>query len=145
MGEPPDQLTVAWSDCGNDQAATDAAIPVPVTMVFLLALIPLYILIPAFLPPELELDRALPLLPSWALVYGAIHLFLILIPTFVVRHDELIRRMINAYLLTWITAYLFYFVLYPMVAPRSEIVSGEGFGTWGLLYLNVPLHSNSEL
>ncbi|MBK6751161.1 MAG: phosphatase PAP2 family protein [Pyrinomonadaceae bacterium] len=138
MGEPPDKLTHIWFDWGMIRRSLVRPYRVPVSMVFFLALVPFYVLIPEFLPPEvryspaLELDRALPLLPSWALVYGALYLFLILLPIFVVRHDELVRRMFNAYLLTWITAYLFFFVLYPTVAPRPEIITGEGFGTWGL-------------
>jgi membrane-associated phospholipid phosphatase len=107
-------------------------------MVVLFALVPLYVLIPAFFPPrtrhvpELALDRVWPLVPSWAIVYGALYLFLILLPVLVIRQDELIRRTVYAYLLIWITAYLFFFVVYPTVAPRPGIVSGEGFAMWGL-------------
>lgn len=108
------------------------------SMVLLLALVPLYILIPEFLPPrtrhvpELALDRALPLIASWAVVYGALYLFLILLPVFVVRQDELIRRTVYAYLLIWITSYIFFFVVYPTAAPRPAKVIGEGFAVWGL-------------
>lgn len=111
---------------------------VHVSMVLLVALVPFYILIPEFLPPrirhvpELALDRALPLIPSWALIYGALYLFLILLPVFVVRQDELIRRTVYAYLLIWITAYIFFFVVYPTAAPRPAKVIGEGFAVWGL-------------
>ena len=90
---------------------------VPISMVLLLALVPFYVLIPAFLPPkarhvpELALDRLVPLVPSWAIVYGALYLFVILLPVFVIRQDELIRRTVRAYLLTWITAYVFCFVI----------------------------------
>lgn len=119
---------------------------VPVSMIVLVALVPLYVLIPGLLPPrtryvpELALDRALPLVPSWAIVYGALYLFLILLPIFVVRQDELIRRMVYAYLLIWITAYVFFFVVYPTAAPRPDKVSGEGFAVWGLrtLYSSDP-------
>lgn len=119
---------------------------VPISMVLLVALVPFYILIPAFLPPgtrhapELALDRALPLVPSWAIVYGGLYLFLILLPVFVVRQDELIRRTVHAYLLIWITAYVFFFVVYPTAAPRPNKVSGEGFAVWGLraLYSSDP-------
>ena len=115
-------------------------------MVLLVVLVPFYILIPELLPPrarhvpELALDRALPLMPSWALVYGALYLFLILLPIFVVRQDELIRRMVYAYLLVWITAYVFFFWLYPTAAPRPDRVTGQGFAVWGLraLYSSDP-------
>lgn len=119
---------------------------VPLSMVLLFVLVPLYILIPEVLPPrtryvpELALDRALPLLPSWAIVYGALYLFLILLPVFVLREDGLIRRTVNAYLLIWITAYVFFFVVYPTAAPRPDKVIGEGFAVWGLraLYSSDP-------
>ena len=118
-------------------------------MVLLLALVPFYILIPELLPPEtrhvpeLALDRALPLVPVWAIVYGTLYLFLILLPIFVVRQDELIRRMFHAYLLIWITAYVFFFVVYPTAAPRPDSVTGEGFAMWGLraLYSADPPHN----
>lgn len=111
---------------------------VPVSMILLVAIVPFYVVIPAILPPstrhvpELALDRALPLVPFWSIVYGALYLFLILLPIFVVRQDELIRRMVYAYLLIWITAYVFFFVVYPTVAPRPDKVSGAGFAVWGL-------------
>ena len=107
-------------------------------MVVLWCLIPLYILIPAWLPPsvrhspEVALDRAVPFVAWWAIVYGVLYLFLILLPIFVVRQDGLIRRTFNSYLLIWITAYVCFFVVYPTAAPRPAIVSGEGFGVWGL-------------
>jgi membrane-associated phospholipid phosphatase len=106
-------------------------------MVLLVALVPFYILIPELLPPdsryvpETLLDRALPLVPSWALVYGALYLFLILLPIFIVRQDEQIRRTVFAYLLIWITAYVI-FALYPTTAPRPSRVVGKGFAVWGL-------------
>ncbi len=82
----------------------------------------------------------MPLVPSWALAYGALYLFLILLPVFIVRRDELIRRTVYAYLLVWITAYIFFFVVYPTAAPRPSLVSGEGFAVWGLraLYSSDP-------
>jgi membrane-associated phospholipid phosphatase len=81
--------------------------------------------------PELALDRALPLVPFWALVYGALYLFLILLPIFVVRQEALLRRLLLAYLMVWLTAYAF-FILYPTVAPRPAQVPGTGFPAWGL-------------
>jgi len=119
---------------------------VRVSMVLLVALVPLYIMIPEFLPPrtrhvpELALDHVLPLIPSWAVVYGALYLFLILLPVFVVRQDQLIQRTVYAYLLVWITSYIFFFVVYPTAAPRPAKVIGEGFAMWGLraLYSSDP-------
>ncbi len=119
---------------------------VRVSMVLLIALVPLYILIPEFIPPrtrhvpELALDRALPLLASWAVIYGALYLFLILLPWFVVRQDALIQKTVYAYLMVWITAYIVFFVVYPTAAPRPAKVTGEGFGMWGLraLYSSDP-------
>jgi membrane-associated phospholipid phosphatase len=119
---------------------------VPIPMVLLVSLVPLYIFIPALWPPEtryvpeLPLDRAVPLIPGWALVYGALYVFLILLPIFVVRHDALIRRTVYGYLLIWLAAYVFFFFLYPTVAPRPSRVIGEGFAMWGLriLYASDP-------
>ncbi|MDP9192536.1 MAG: phosphatase PAP2 family protein [Acidobacteriota bacterium] len=111
---------------------------VTVPMVLLVSLVPLYIFIPELLPPdtryapELALDRALPLVPAWALVYGALYVFLILLPVFVVRDEEHVRRTVYAYLLIWITAYVVFFAVYPTSAPRPAKVIGEGFAVWGL-------------
>lgn len=109
-------------------------------MVVLVSLVPLYIFIPELLAPriwhapELPVDRAIPLLPTWALVYGALYSFLILLPVFVVREQEHVRRTVWAYLLIWLTAYVF-FALYPTAAPRPAKVAGEGFAMWGLSVL----------
>lgn len=111
---------------------------VSIPMVLLVSLVPFFIFIPELLPPhtryapELALDRAVPLMPVWALVYGALYLFLILLPIFIVRQDEQIQRTVFAYLLIWITAYVFFFFVYPTVAPRPAKVIGEGFAMWGL-------------
>lgn len=113
---------------------------VTVPMVLLVALVPLYIFIPELAQPgtrsipALALDRALPLMPVWALVYGALYVFLILLPIFVVRQVAQIRRTVFAYLLIWITAYVF-FIVYPTEAPRPDRVVGEGFAMWGLRIL----------
>jgi membrane-associated phospholipid phosphatase len=133
---------------GNPASATAAApatvleslrrpYRVTLPMLVLVALVPLYIFIPELWPPrtryvpEVWLDRLVPLIPGWALVYGALYLFLILLPVFVVRQDDLVRRTVYAYLLVWITAYVF-FVAYPTAAPRPPLVAGEGFAVWGL-------------
>ncbi len=107
-------------------------------MMVFIALIPLYIVIPAFFPPgirhvpDLPLDRAWPLVPFWAIIYGALYLFVIALPILVVRQDELLRRTFSAYLLIWITAYACFFVIYPTAAPRPSLVIGDGFAVWSL-------------
>ena len=92
-------------------------------MVLLVSLVPFYIFIGEMMPgrtlhvPELALDRAVPLQPVWALVYGCLYLFLIVLPVFVVRQEEQIRRTVLAYLMVWTTAYVI-FLLYPTTASR---------------------------
>lgn len=114
---------------------------VTLPMVVLVSLVPFYIFIAAELipgrtlyVPELAWDRVLPLQPVWALVYGALYLFLILLPVFVVRQEEQIRRTVWAYLMVWIAAYVC-FLAYPTKAPRPAEVIGEGFVVWGLRFL----------
>jgi hypothetical protein len=113
------------------------SIPTVVPMVTLMLLVPFYIFIGDFMRgrpvhvPELALDRGVPLRPAWALVYGALYLFLILLPVFVVRQEALVRRTILAYLMVWIVAYVF-FLTYPTIAPRPMKVMGEGFVVWGV-------------
>jgi membrane-associated phospholipid phosphatase len=80
------------------------------------------------------LDGAIPLQPAWALVYGALYVFLIVLPVLVVREPQHIRRTVWAYLSVWLTAYVC-FLLYPTVAPRGDSVAGEGFAAWGLRFL----------
>jgi membrane-associated phospholipid phosphatase len=114
--------------------------PVSIPMVVLLMLVPIYVYIPGFVSgrtlhaPELSLDRAVPLVPAWALVYGSLYLFLIVLPVFVVRQQEHIRRTVFAYLTVWVTAYVC-FLIYPTVAPRPGEVVGEGFAVSGLRFL----------
>jgi membrane-associated phospholipid phosphatase len=138
MDDPPDGSTLLPLRWGLVAGSLATPYRVPVSMVVLFGLVPLYILIPEFFPPkirhfpELALDRAWPLEPIWAIVYGALYLFLILLPIFVVRQHDLIRRTVHAYVFIWITAYAFFFVVYPTAAPRPDQVSGEGFAVWGL-------------
>lgn len=114
-------------------------------MALLVALIPFYVFIPEFLygrtlhVPELALDRLIPLQPAWALVYGSLYLYVILLPVFVVRQDEQIRRTVLAYLTIWLTAYVC-FLVYPTMASRPASVDGDGFLVWGLrtLYSSDP-------
>jgi membrane-associated phospholipid phosphatase len=109
-------------------------------MILLVSLIPFYLLIAerargsAVHVPELALDRLLPLMPVWAPVYGALYLFLILLPVIVIQQEEVIRRTVWAYLTVWIVSYAF-FLVYPTVAPRADNVMGSGFGVWGLRIL----------
>jgi membrane-associated phospholipid phosphatase len=116
--------------------------PYPVTfpMVALMLLVPAYIFIGGYVAkgsvyrPELAFDRALPLLPFWSLIYGALYVFLIVLPVFVVRQEEHIKRTFWAYLSVWLFAYAV-FLAYPTSAPRPARVSGDGFAVWGLLAL----------
>ena len=109
-------------------------------MIVLVSLVPLYIFIArqvssrALHAPALPLDDRWPLIPAWALVYGSLYLFLIVLPVFVVRQPEHIRRTVFAYLMVWTTAYIC-FLIYPTVAPRPPHISGQGFGFWGLEFL----------
>lgn len=133
----PDAVPFKWS-----MVIRAATRPYRVTapMVMLVSLVPLYIFIAVEVrgrtsyAPELALDRLVPLQPSWALVYGSLYLFLILLPVFVVCREEQIRRTVLSYLMVWITAYVC-FVVYPTRAPRGDDVVGEGFGVWGLRFL----------
>ena len=114
--------------------------PLSIPMVVLMLLVPFYIVIAELTPgrtlhaPELALDRVVPLQPTWALVYGSLYLFLILLPVFVVRQEEQIRRTFLAYLTVWIVSYVC-FLVYPTMAPRPAKVIGEGFVVWGLRFL----------
>jgi len=103
-------------------------------------MVPFYIFIAGPAPgrtqhvPAIALDGAIPLMPVWSLIYGALYVFLIALPVFVVREEEHLRRTVWAYLSVWITAYVC-FLAYPTVAPRPEEVAGRGFGAWGLRLL----------
>lgn len=114
--------------------------PVTIPMVTLMLLVPCYLFIAnraavgTVYAPELPWDRALPLQPTWALIYGALYMFLIVLPVLVVREEAHIRRTFWAYLAVWITAYVC-FVVYPTVAPRPPEVVGDGFAVWGLRFL----------
>lgn len=110
-------------------------------MVVLVLLVPLYVFIPGFVPagrmihiPAIALDRLVPLQPAWGVVYGALYLFLTLLPVFIVRAPALLRRTVFAYLSIWITAYVIFY-LYPTGAPRPESLTGDGFAVWSLRFL----------
>ena len=109
-------------------------------MVTLMLLVPCYLFIAnraavgTVHAPELPWDRAVPLQPTWALIYGALYMFLIVLPVIVVREEAHIRRTFWTYLAVWITAYVC-FLVYPTVAPRPSEVVGDGFAVWGLRFL----------
>lgn len=109
-------------------------------MVTLMLLVPCYLFIAkraaleAVHVPVLRWDGAIPLQPTWALIYGALYMFLIALPVLVIRGEEHIRRTFWAYLAVWVTAYLC-FLVYPTVAPRPPAVVGDGFAVWGLRFL----------
>lgn len=117
------------------------SISLVVPTVVLMLVVPFYVVIGDLIVPgrtlhipELALDRLVPVQPAWALVYGSLYLFLIVLPVFVVRQQEQIRRTVLAYLMVWIVAYVC-FLLYPTLAPRPVKVIGEGFSVWGLRFL----------
>lgn len=113
---------------------------VTVPMVIFVGMVPLYLFIGGPAPgrvlrvPAIGLDDAIPFMPAWSLIYGALYAFVILLPVFVVREDDHIRRTLRAYFAVWITAYLC-FLVYPTVAPRPESVRVQGFGEWGVSLL----------
>lgn len=109
-------------------------------MIFLVAQVPVYLVLAARArgtathAPMLEIDRLIPLVPTWALVYGALYAFLILLPVLVVQDPAMINRTVWAYLSVWMTSYVVFF-FYPTFAPRPDIVTGDGFAVWGLRFL----------
>lgn len=111
--------------------------PVRLPMVLLVSLVPFYLWIADLArygtphAPETAWDRMIPVVPVSSLIYGALYLFLILLPIFVVRDEGQIRRTVFAYLSVWITAYVV-FLVYPTYAPRGDEVAGDGFAAWGL-------------
>jgi membrane-associated phospholipid phosphatase len=133
----PQAIRVTW----NSVAQTlTRPYPVTIPMVTLMLLVPCYIFIAKRVAfgtlhvPALPWDRAVPLQPIWALIYGALYVFLIVLPVIVVREEEHIRRTFWAYLAVWIIAYVC-FIVYPTVAPRPDRIYGDGFAAWGLRIL----------
>ena len=133
----PDGIRITWSTV---RQTLTRPYPVTIPMVLLVSLVPFYLVIAgrarggAVHAPELALDRLLPLVPTSALVYGALYAFLIVLPVFVLQQEELIRRTVWAYITVWSVAYVC-FLLYPTVAPRPDTVMGDGFAVWGLRFL----------
>jgi membrane-associated phospholipid phosphatase len=132
-----DSIRITWSAIGR---SLTRPYPVTIPMVLLVSLVPIYLVIAnqartgTLHAPAVALDRLFPLAPTWALVYGALYAFLIVLPVFVVHQEGLIRRTVWAYLTVWTVAYIC-FMLYPTVAPRPDTVPGRGFGVWGLRFL----------
>lgn len=134
------QQSPAVSDWELAKESLRQPYPVPLTMVLLLALVPFYIFIASWLQtrvmhiPAVAWDYRLPLVPGWAIIYGALYSFLILLPILAVRQADLVRRMFAAYLFVWVVAFVSFW-LYPTAAPRPAHVSHTGFAAWGLLRL----------
>lgn len=132
-----DRIRITWGTVGQ---ALTRPYPVTVPMILLVSLVPFYLVIAGWArgvavhAPELVLDRLLPLAPIWALIYGALYAFLIVLPVFVIQQNEMIRRTVWAYLTVWSAAYVC-FLLYPTIAPRPDKVTGDGFAVWGLQFL----------
>jgi membrane-associated phospholipid phosphatase len=130
-------IDISWSTVGQ---ALTRRYRVTIPMVLLLSMVPFYLVIAVRArgsvvhAPALALDRLIPLAPAWAVVYGALYAFLIVLPVLVVQQEELIRRTVWAYLTVWIAAYVS-FLLYPTIAPRPDTVTGDGFAAWGLRFL----------
>jgi hypothetical protein len=122
-----DQIRITWDAVGQ---AVTRPYPVTVPMILLGLLVGFYLVIAgrarggAVHAPELALDRLLPLAPVWALIYGALYAFLIVLPVFVVQQNEMIRRTVWAYLTVWSVAYAC-FLLYPTIAPRPDKASSS--------------------
>lgn len=113
---------------------------VPLSLVLLMMLVPLYVFIPELLPPHRwnrpasAIDAGIPLQPSWALVYGMLYLWLILLPWLVIRDEASVRRLGRAYVFVWLAAFLV-FTIYPTAAMRPAHVAGSGFAAAGLRFL----------
>lgn len=81
--------------------------------------------------PELALDRAIPVVPVWTLVYGSLY-FAIFLPMVVVRGGGHIRRTLWALVMVWVVGIIGW-LFYPTVLPRPAVAAiGEGFCAWTL-------------
>jgi membrane-associated phospholipid phosphatase len=81
--------------------------------------------------PAVALDRAMPLTPSWILVYGSLYMCGFMLPLVVVRGRELFHQALKAYLFVMIVSYAGFF-LYPTIAPRNEALPVRDFASWCL-------------
>ena len=128
-----------WQPSSNVAARLSQPFPNAAPVLLLAVLVPMYMVIAVLTPgrtlfvPELPLDRAVRLQPAWMLVYGSQWIFSFL-PVFVVRGVELRRRTVLAYLTIVLVAYAG-FLAYPTLAPRPEVVPGDGFFAWGLRFV----------
>lgn len=111
--------------------------PVTIPMVLLMGMVPAYIFIAAEIRggpvhrPAIALDDMIPVWPAWAIIYGALYLWLILMPVFVVREEAHVRRTFWTYVVVWVIAYAV-FLSYPTAASRPAHIDGTGFAVWGL-------------
>lgn len=133
-----DAAPVTWAEVVS---ALTRQYRVTASMVFLVCLVPFYLVVASFaregspLRLDTSLDAVFPLVPAWALIYGALYLFLIVLPVLVVQDEALIRATVRTYLAVWLTAYACFW-LWPTVAPRpAELPSGTSFAEWGLRFL----------
>lgn len=116
--------------------------PFPLTMrvvfplLVLMVLVPAYVFVPEFTAqrsrdwPELALDRAVPVQPAWAVIYGS-HLMFVLFPALLLREEEHIRRTLWAIVMVWAVAVAF-FLVSPTVIHRPALNEAEGFFVWSL-------------
>lgn len=79
--------------------------------------------------PSFAVDRAMPLWPSWIVVYASLYVCAFLLPLLVVRGRALVRQTYKAYLFVMAVSYAG-FLLYPTVAPRSEAIRVRDFADW---------------
>jgi membrane-associated phospholipid phosphatase len=113
---------------------------VTASMLLLVSLVPVYLVIASYARdgevarPATALDALFPLTPIWALIYGALYLFLIVLPVLVVQDEPTLRATVRAWLAVWLTSYAI-FLFFPTVAPRPDEVGGSGFAAWGLRFL----------
>jgi membrane-associated phospholipid phosphatase len=128
---------IGWRDVAD---SLNRPYRVTIPMVVLVLLVPGYLVLARSLSGrtlhslELPLDGLIPIEPVWALVYGALYLFLIVLPVLVVREPEHIRRTVLAYVTVWLAAFACFW-MYPTVAPRPDHIEGDGFAAWGLRFL----------
>ena len=100
-----------------------------------MALLPMYFVIGQITAdwhhyrPSIALDDAMPLWPSWMLVYGSLYMAGFLLPMVVIRGRELAHQTLKAYVFVMVVSYVG-FLLYPTIAPRDEGVEVTGFWEW---------------
>jgi membrane-associated phospholipid phosphatase len=100
------------------------------------SLIPVYFFIGGMTPgravhmPAIAIDRAIPLVPAWMIVYGSLYTFMLL-PVLVARHPPLFRKALQSYVFIMILAYAG-FLLYPTLTPRPSKLVADSFAAWTL-------------